>query len=170
MKRLATGVLALTLALSPLAAISKVECPELDAQQAGILNATWKAGEEKMGTGWGSKLSAVALQESELGHKRHGNGSYGTFQMTPATATEQAGRKVSKQELLGYSMPHAIEYLTFWREKGYSDLKVFASFNGGYKRPPKAYRYARSVQRHVVTLNQCFVYRNGVVHERHQPS
>lgn len=165
MKRLLScAIMAATLAFASASFAS--ECPEFTTQQVSILNATWRAGEEKIGHGWGSKLSAVALQESELGKKRHGHGSYGTFQMTPRTATELAGRKVTKQELLAYSMPHAIDYLTFWKEKGYSDIKVFASYNGGYKRSRQATKYAHSVQKKAVLLNQCYVFKDGEVHAR----
>lgn len=168
MKRLAMSVLLLTLATSPFAASAKVECPDLNSAQMQTLQKTWAYGEKKMGKGWGIKLSALALQESELGLKKHGRGSYGTFQLKPRTASELAGKKVTRKQLIhnhALSVELATDYLTFWKEKGYTDRKVFASYNGGYNRGTKQYKYARSIQKNVKILSQCYVYKNGVVHE-----
>lgn len=178
MKRLTLGALALTLALSPLAAISKVECPELNSAQVRTLNKTWRYGEEKMGAGWGVKLSALAYQETKLGKDTKGRGSYGVFQLRPSTVADMNDIKMTGHNLKGikvrltnefqYSAIQAHKYLEFWKDKGYPDSKVYSSYNGGYKRNAAARQYSRSVQKHVVTFNQCYTYRHGEVHERHK--
>ncbi len=169
MSRLAVGILALTLATSPLAASAKVECPDLSSSQLKTLQKTWRYGEKKMGAGWGVKLAALAYQESELGLKKHGRGSYGTFQLKPRTASELAGKKVTRKQLIqnhALSAELATDYLTFWKEKGYSDQKVFARYNAGYKVNASSKKYAKSVQKKIKLFEQCYVYKDGVLHER----
>lgn len=169
MSRLAVGILALTLATSPLAASAKVECPDLSSSQLKTLQKTWRYGEKKMGAGWGVKLAALAYQESELGLKKHGRGSYGTFQLKPRTASELAGKKVTRKQLIqnhALSAELATDYLTFWKEKGLSDSKVFSHYNAGYKTNVKSRKYAKSVHKNVKILQQCYVYRNGVIHAK----
>lgn len=176
MKRLAIGALALTLALSPLAAYSQVECPELNSAQVKVLEKTWHYGEKNLGKGWGVKMSALAYQESKLGKDKHGAGSYGTFQMQPATVTDMNDLKPTGRLLKGiktrllnefeYSANESAKYLTFWKDKGYSDARIFSHYNGGYKVGAKQQHYSRSVQKNIKLLSQCYVYQDGRVHAR----
>lgn len=169
MTRLSQCTIALILAFTSLAASATVECPELNSAQMQTLQKTWAYGEKKMGKGWGIKLSAVALQESELGLKKYGRGSYGTFQLKPRTASELAGKKVTKKQLIqshALSVELATDYLTFWKEKGLSDSKVFSHYNAGYKTNAKSRKYAKSVHKNVKILQQCYVYRDGEIHAK----
>lgn len=172
MKRLLSCAVAAVVALSPLAAISKVECPDLSNAQVKVLEKTWHYGEKTLGKGWGVKMSALAYQESKLGKDVHGRGSYGTFQMQPATVADMNNRKSTKgikTRLINefeYSANESAKYLDYWRDKGYSDARIFAHYNGGYKVGAKQQRYSRSVQKNVKLLSQCYVYQDGRVYAR----
>lgn len=172
MKRLISCAVAATLAFTSLAASAKVDCPELSASQVKVLNKTWKYGEERIGKGWGAKMSALAYQESKLGKDTHGRGSYGVFQMQPATVAymnnhkNTHGIKVRLQNEFEYSAQEAHKYLAYWKAKGYSDSTMYMRYNGGYSNSHRSKRYSASVQRHVQNFNQCFVYTNGEIHER----
>lgn len=173
-------LLAFTLALaisSPVAySAQQVECPTLTISQKTTLMKTWRYGEEKWGKGQGAKLSAVALQESELGLKIKGQGSYGIFQMKPTTAAFMEGRKDTKgvkHRLMTdfqYSAKQAHSYLAYWSEKGYSDVEMYQRYNGGYSSSRQAKIYARQVKKKTKLLNQCYVYKDGALHDRKQHS
>ncbi len=177
LKRLRAVTLAL--ALSPLGAYSasnNVECPTLNVSQKAVLMKTWRYGEEKWGKGQGAKLSAVALQESELGLKIKGQGSYGIFQMKPTTAAYMEGRKDTKgvrKRLMNdfqYSAKQAHNYLAYWSDKGYSDSQMYQRYNGGYSGSNKSKHYAKQVKQKTKLLNSCYVYKDGALHDRNKHS
>lgn len=178
MKSLMIGAFVLTLALSPLAAYSKVECPELSSAQVRVMKKTWRYGEENVGEGWGAKMTAIAYQETKLGKDTRGSGSYGVFQLQPTTVADMNNLKINHRNLKGikvrlnnefqYSAVQAHKYLAFWKEKGYSDAKMYRSYNGGYKNTAQAQKYSKDVQKHVNTFNQCFTYTHGEIHARYK--
>ncbi|XAO54300.1 lysin [Yersinia phage vB_YenM_P778] len=169
MKRLMVGIL---LAVSSSTASAAVTCPDLSTNQKVVLQKSWKYGEEKVGKGWGVKLASVAYQESKLGKDIHGQGSYGVYQLKPSTAAYMNGQKTTKgvrkrlTNEFQYSAISAAKYLTYWKDKGYSDYNMYRAYNGGYVKNKATKVYAASVQKHVHTFKQCYVYNNGVLHER----
>lgn len=174
-KQLWAVLLALAIS-SPVVSSAPVECPALTVSQKVVLMKTWRYGEEKWGKGKGAKLSAVALQESHLGVNIHGNGSYGIFQLKPTTVAFMEGRKDTKgikrrlNNDFQYSATQAHNYLAYWEEKGYSGSRVYQRYNGGYSDSKKSRHYAKQVQKKTKLLNQCYVYRDGALHERNKHS
>lgn len=174
-KRLITAFLLLVMS-TPVTQAAQVECPTLNVSQKVVLMKTWRYGEEKWGKGQGAKLSAVALQESELGLKTKGKGSYGVFQMKPATAAFMEGKTDTKgvrKRLMNdfqYSATQAHQYLAYWSEKGYTDAQVYQRYNGGYSGSKKSKHYARQVKQKTKLLNQCYVYKDGALHDRNKHS
>lgn len=174
-KRLITAFLVLVMS-APVTKAAQVECPTLNVSQKVVLMKTWRYGEEKWGKGQGAKLSAVALQESELGLKTKGKGSYGVFQMKPATAAFMEGKTDTKgvrKRLMNdfqYSATQAHQYLAYWSDKGYTDAQVYQRYNGGYSGSKKSKHYARQVKQKTKLLNQCYVYKDGALHDRNKHS
>lgn len=174
-KQLLAFALALAIS-SPVAYSASVECPTLTISQKVVLMKTWRYGEEKWGKGQGVKLSAVALQESELGLNINGKGSYGIFQLRPKTVAFMEGRRDTKgikhklNTDFQYSATQAHAYLAYWSEQGYTDAKMYQRYNGGYSGSARSKRYAREVKQKTKLLNQCYVYRDGVLHERSKHS
>lgn len=174
-KQLLAFILALAIS-SPVAYSASVECPTLNVSQKVVLMKTWRYGEEKWGKGKGAKLSAIALQESELGLKIKGQGSYGVFQMKPTTAAFMEGRRDTKgvkKRLMNdfqYSAKQAHNYLAYWSDKGYSDSQVYQRYNGGYSGSKRSKHYAKQVKQKTKLLNQCYVYKDGELHERSEHS
>ncbi|AZV02046.1 hypothetical protein Arno162_5 [Pectobacterium phage Arno162] len=174
MKKPAQCIFFALTAFTSLAAYSQVECPKLDAAQERVLQSSWQYGEEKMGKGWGVKLSAMAFQESSLGANVKGKGSHGVFQMRPSTVAfmndvEPTGKNLKNirkrlNNSFEFSAQEAHKYLDYWSEKGYSDRKVYMRWNGGYSNSTQSQVYSKSVQSKIKMFNQCYTYRNGVVH------